>query len=117
MMALAPIPFATHDSKQGRGGWREVSSVSELNALDPSLIREGMVVAQTNTDTIWYRKNNQWIDLKLFSFATLEEIEQLIREILEENGTGPLPELNIFRTENGIGWTTQAGVAILAERK
>ena len=62
-IAASIVPFdtadtyATHDSKYGLGGWREVTSIEERNAITPDRRRIGMAVYVAETDTIYILKD------------------------------------------------------------
>lgn len=58
--------YATHDETFGRGGYRSVSSIAEMNAIPAERRKEGMLVNVLN-DRIYQLKNNSFVDAGLGS--------------------------------------------------
>ena len=65
-IAAPVVPFTTddvyptHDSTYGKGGWRSVDTVSELNAIPEPRKKNGMAVYVNENDTTYILKNNVW---------------------------------------------------------
>lgn len=49
--------YATHDEEYGRGGYRSVNSISEMNAIPSDRRKEGMLVKITSSNSYYTLKN------------------------------------------------------------
>lgn len=75
--------YATHDSKYGKGGWREVETLAERDAIPADRRRLGMVVfvkeTQTNYQLLRTSSNLGWSELK--SGASEEEMQEIKNQV------------------------------------
>lgn len=55
--------YPTHDSKYGRGGWREVSTLAERNAIPADRLRNGCVCYVEETGFSYIYKSGVWNSL------------------------------------------------------
>lgn len=53
--------YATHDEQYGKGGYRAVSTVSEMNAIPSQRRKEGMLVKVTSTNEYYTLKNGTFV--------------------------------------------------------
>lgn len=60
--------FPTHYSEYGKGGWREVSTIEEMNSIPLARRKIGMAVYVEDVDTIYILKggitNDCWVSLE-----------------------------------------------------
>lgn len=123
----------SHDSKRGRGGWREVDTMTDLDTIPAEFKRVGMAVFVVEDETIWVLKSTGWVQLievdtdltervvvleeELASRLTNEEIQQLIVDAIENGGTTPPDPGETFYiiTEAGDRWITEEGDPIILE--
>jgi len=100
-------PAPTHDSRTGKGGWREVDTIDERDSLPEEYIRVGsVVVVKEDGPTIWFRKSEtEWVHLieygtdltdrvlyleeEVVKRLTTTQVVTLINKALEENGLEP----------------------------
>ena len=87
-VAAAIVPFstedtfATHYAKYGNGGWREVSTIEEMNAISTARREEGMAVYVTghNGGTLFILTNGEFVE-KTFGGAgdvTEERLQEVV---------------------------------------
>jgi hypothetical protein len=127
------LNLPSHDSKRGRGGWREVNTMADLDTIPAEFKRIGMAVFVIEDETIWLLKSAGWVQLveadteltdrvvlleqDLASRLTNEEIEKLIADALENGGVTPPDPGETFYiiTEAGDRWITEEGDPIILE--
>lgn len=87
-VAAAIVPFstedtfATHYAKYGNGGWREVQTIEEMNAIPTARREEGMAVYVTghNNGTLFILTNGEFVE-KTFggsSGVTEERLQEVV---------------------------------------
>lgn len=54
--------YATHDEQYGRGGYRSVATVDEMNAISTKRRKDGMLVKVIATNTFYTLKNNKFVE-------------------------------------------------------
>lgn len=54
--------YATHDEQYGRGGYRAVATVDEMNAISTERRKDGMLVKVIATNTFYTLKNNKFVE-------------------------------------------------------
>lgn len=54
--------YATHEEQYGRGGYRAVSTVDEMNAISAERRKEGMLVKVTTTGIYYTLKNGKFVE-------------------------------------------------------
>lgn len=59
--------YATHDEEYGRGGYRTVDSVSEMNAIPAARRKEGMLVYVKNDKYYRLNSSNTFVDAEIGS--------------------------------------------------
>ena len=57
--------FATHDSLYGKGGWKEVDTIEQRDAIPSDRLRSGCIVYVTSTENAYIYKNNAFELLNL----------------------------------------------------
>lgn len=80
--------FPTHDSKYGKGGWREATSLTERDSISRSRMRVGMIVAVEETSTAYKlsflgktKEEDIWEELKIDTSIIREEMDGLKTDI------------------------------------
>ena len=75
--------YATHDSIYGKGGWREVNTLAERDAIPQERRRQGMVVFVKETFKAYILKNSiyngGWVP-----FPATEDVSDIINEAIFE---------------------------------
>lgn len=75
--------YATHDSIYGKGGWREVNTIAERDAIPAERRRRGMVVFVRETYKAYMLKtsdyNGGWVP-----FPATEDVTDIINEAIAE---------------------------------
>lgn len=75
--------YATHDSFYGKGGWREVNTLAERDAIPQERRRQGMVVFVKETFKAYILKNSiyngGWVP-----FPATEDVSDIINEAIFE---------------------------------
>lgn len=85
--------YATHDSFYGKGGWREVNTLDERNAIPEERRRIGMVVYVRETFKAYLLKNSLsnagWVPFNIDDedYITKDELDEAISEALESYPT------------------------------
>lgn len=71
--------YSTHDSIYGKGGYREVSTLSERDMIPIDRLRNGCKVYVEETDTEYRYRKGIWIPLTplLYSITTQEEYDSM----------------------------------------
>lgn len=73
--------YATHDSFYGKGGWREVNTLNERDAIPQERRRQGMVVFVKETYKAYILKNSiyngGWVP-----FPATEDISEIVNEAI-----------------------------------
>ena len=88
-VAAAIVPFstedtfATHYAKYGNGGWREVSTIEEMNAISTARREEGMAVYVTghNGGTLFILTNGEFVE-KTFGGGAGDVTEERLQEVV-----------------------------------
>ena len=85
--------YATHDSFYGKGGWREVNTLDERNAIPEERRRIGMVVYVRETFKAYLLKNSLsnagWVPFNIDDeeYVTEDEMNAAIADALENYNT------------------------------
>ena len=85
--------YATHDSFYGKGGWREVNTLDERNAIPEERRRIGMVVYVRETFKAYLLKNSLsnagWVPFNIDDeeYVTEDEMNAAIVDALENYNT------------------------------
>ena len=85
--------YATHDSLYGKGGWREVNTLDERNAIPEERRRIGMVVYVRETFKAYLLKNSLsnagWVPFNIDDeeYVTEDEMNAAIADALENYNT------------------------------
>lgn len=85
--------YATHDSFYGKGGWREVNTLDERNAIPEERRRIGMVVYVRETFKAYLLKNSLsnagWVPFNIDDeeYVTEDEMNAAIADALENYST------------------------------
>lgn len=85
--------YATHDSFYGKGGWREVNTLDERNAIPEERRRIGMVVYVRETFKAYLLKNSLsnagWVPFNIDGeeYVTEDEMNAAIADALENYNT------------------------------
>ena len=85
--------YATHDSFYGKGGWREVNTLDERNAIPEERRRIGMVVYVRETFKAYLLKNSLsnagWVPFNIDDeeYVTEDEMNTAIADALENYNT------------------------------
>ena len=85
--------YATHDSFYGKGGWREVNTLDERNAIPEERRRIGMVVYVRETFKAYLLKNSLsnagWVPFNIDDeeYVTEDEMNAAIADVLENYNT------------------------------
>lgn len=90
--------FPTHYSQYGKGGWREVDTEADRDAISTDRQSVGMVVYVAETDTSYQLKSEGWVELGLdlstdISYTDLANKPQI--NSVELSGNKTLTELGI----------------------
>jgi hypothetical protein len=85
--------YATHEAKYGKGGFRTVDSISELNSIPEARLEEGMVVYVINDPSgihTYQLINGSWVRNRIG-----KGIPVYNQELMDELGVDPASELHI----------------------
>lgn len=115
--------FATHDSVFGRGGWREVASVAERDAITADRLREGCIVFTADTSSNWQYIGGAWTLFQSGSsgnFVTLDTTQNNISATKSFTGSFSLHKVSTSNQALGINamkavTTGTANIAIGSE--
>lgn len=92
--------YATHDSFYGKGGWREVNTIAERDAIPQERRRQGMVVFVKETYKAYILKNSIY-NGGWTAFPATEDISEIVNEAIAEGKI----EINL------TGYATKAEVS------
>lgn len=101
--------FPTHDAIYGKGGWREVASLTERDNISRSRMRVGMIVAVEETDTAYKlsflgrtKEEDVWEEFKIDTSIIREDIDTLKNDISSIKDTISQIKIPITQTDKSL---------------
>lgn len=88
--------YATHESTYGKGGWHEVATLDERNAIPADRLSDGMAVYVLDMAKIYIYNQGEWID---YINQQITSFSVEVVEVLPEVGTNGV--LYMVKKEDG----------------